>query len=62
VQLKKKVIHLRAHPCGWQTDKDWEKLRRLLGYVSEQVSLERLQSITLADLARKVSEKERDFC
>ena len=40
---------------------DWKKLQRLLGHVSEQVSLERLQSITMVDLARKVREKERAF-
>lgn len=45
------MIHLRAHPCALQNEKDWEKLRRLLGYVSEQVSLERFRSITIADVA-----------
>jgi GT2 family glycosyltransferase len=30
--------------------------------VSEQVSLRRLQSITMAELTRNVSEKERDLC
>lgn len=45
------MIHLRAHLCELPTEKDFEKLRRLLGYVSEQVSLERLRSITIADIA-----------
>lgn len=45
------MIHLRAHPCELPTEKDWEKLRRLLGYVSEQVSLKRFRSIAIADVA-----------
>jgi hypothetical protein len=48
-----KIIHLRAHPCEFQTEKDWEKLRYLLGYVSKQVRLGKLQSITMADLAKR---------
>jgi len=31
-------------------------------YVSEQMRLERLRSITMAKIVRKVSKKERDFC
>jgi len=45
------VIHLGAHLCELPTEKDCEMLRRLLGYVSEQVSLEGLRSITIADIA-----------
>jgi hypothetical protein len=47
------VIHLRAHPCELQTGKDWEKLRCQPGHVCEVVSLGRLQSSAMADLATK---------
>ena len=54
---EKKVIHLWAHPCEFRTDKDFEKLRHLLGHVSEQVKRGRLQSIGMADLARLALEQ-----
>lgn len=55
--IEKKIIHIWAHPHEFQTKKDIEKLRYLFGYVSEQVNKGRLQSIGMADLARKAMEQ-----
>jgi hypothetical protein len=43
-----------AHPGEFQTEKDFEKLRYLFESVSTQVRKGLLQSIGMADLARKV--------
>jgi hypothetical protein len=51
---EKKIIHIRAHPCDFQTEKDFKKLRYLLTDVSTQVKKGLLQSVGMADLARKV--------
>ena len=48
-----KVVHVWSHPCDFQTDKDWEKLRYLFRHVSEQVSQGAIQSVTMGDLARR---------
>jgi peptidoglycan/xylan/chitin deacetylase (PgdA/CDA1 family) len=48
-----KIVHIWSHPCDFQTDKDWEKLRHLFSHVSEQVSQGTIQSVTMGDLARK---------
>lgn len=50
---EKKVIHIWAHPWEFRAGKDIEKLRYLLGYVAEEMSRERIQSVGMADLARK---------
>jgi peptidoglycan/xylan/chitin deacetylase (PgdA/CDA1 family) len=47
-----KIIHIWAHSWEFQTKKDIEKLRYLLGYVSGEVSKGRIQSVGMADLAR----------
>ena len=54
---EKKIIHIWAHPWGFQTEKDIEKLRYLLGYVSDEVTKGRIQSIGMADLARRAREE-----
>ena len=54
-----KVFHLRAHPCEFQTQKDWEKLRHVLGRASEQVGRGKLRSITMADLATKALTRQK---
>jgi hypothetical protein len=63
---EKKVIHLWAHPFEFQTRKDFEKLRYLLGYVSYEMVKGRIQSVGMADLARialeqhgKVTQRDR---
>jgi len=48
-----KVVHVWSHPCEFQTDKDWAKLRHLFSHVSEHVSRGALQSVTMEQLARK---------
>jgi peptidoglycan/xylan/chitin deacetylase (PgdA/CDA1 family) len=48
-----KIVHVWSHPCDFQTEKDWEKLRHLLCYVSGQVRQGRLKCITMGDLARE---------
>jgi peptidoglycan/xylan/chitin deacetylase (PgdA/CDA1 family) len=50
---EKKIVHYWAHPWAFRTDKDFEKLRYLLGFVAEEVSKGRMQSIGMADLARR---------
>jgi hypothetical protein len=50
---EKKLIHIWAHPWQFRTRKDFEKLRYLLGYVSEEVSRGRLRSIGMATLAEE---------
>jgi hypothetical protein len=47
-----KIIHIWAHPEEFKTEKDFEKLRFLLSFVSEEVKKGTLQSIGMADLAR----------
>jgi hypothetical protein len=54
---EKKIIHIWAHPWGFQTKKDIEKLCYLLGYVSDEVSNGRIRSVGMADLARKAMER-----
>ncbi len=54
---EKKIVHIWAHPWEFQTKKDIEKLRYLLDYVSDEIRRGRIQSIGMADLARKATEK-----
>lgn len=51
---EKKIIHLRAHPSEFRTERDFEKLRYLFGCVSQYVNQGYLLSVTMTDLARKV--------
>jgi hypothetical protein len=53
---EKKIIHIWAHPWEFRTAKDMEKLRYLLGYVSDEIGRGRILSIGMADLARKTTE------
>lgn len=55
---EKKVIHVWAHPYEFQTEKDFEELRYLFRYVSEQISQGKLQSIGMADLAQQTIEQK----
>lgn len=50
---EKKIIHIWAHPWGFRTPKDFEKLRYLLNSVTNEIDKGRLQSVGMADLARK---------
>jgi hypothetical protein len=51
---EKKVIHLWAHPHEFRTEKDFEKLRYLFGCFAARAKEGRLQSVTMADLAKQV--------
>jgi hypothetical protein len=51
---EQKIIHLWAHPHEFRTEKDFEKLRYVFGCFADQAKQGRLQSITMADLAKKV--------
>lgn len=53
---EKKVIHLWAHPHEFRTERDLEKLRFLFGRYARLAKEGRLQSITMADLAKQISE------
>jgi hypothetical protein len=54
---EKKLIHIWAHPWEFQTKKDIEKLRYLLGCVADEMSKGRIRSVGMADLARKAVEQ-----
>lgn len=55
---EKKVIHIRAHPYEFKTEKDFEQLILLLDSVSKEMKRDRIQSITMGGLARKAYETE----
>lgn len=57
----KKIIHIWAHPHEFQTNKDIEKLRYLLGYVADEVSKGRMQSVGMAALARKAIDRHQQM-
>ena len=48
----KKIIHIWAHPWEFQTEKDFEKLRYLLGDVSDEVKQGRMKSIGMDEMAK----------
>lgn len=50
---EKKVIHLWAHPHEFRTEKDFEKLRYVFSCFAARAKEGRLQSITMADLAKQ---------
>ena len=52
-----KIIHIWAHPEEFKSKKDFEKLRFLLSFVSQEINKGTLQSIGMADLARKLHQK-----
>ena len=54
---KKQVIHLWAHPHEFRTEKDFEKLGYVFGYVAEEVGKGRLESLTMAALATHAVEQ-----
>ncbi len=56
---EKKVVHIWAHPWGFRTRKDIEKLRYLFGYVADEVSKGRIRSVGMAELAKKVMEQRK---
>ena len=56
---EQRIFHIWAHPWEFQKKKDIEKLRYLLGYVSDEMSKGRIQSIEMADLARKAMKQHR---
>ena len=51
---EKKIVHICAHPWEFQTDKDFEKLRFLLGHVAEEVAAGSLESVGMTDLANRI--------
>lgn len=54
---EKKIIHIWAHPYEFQTPKDIEKLRYLLKHVAAEIKQGRMQSIGMAELAKKFVQK-----
>lgn len=53
---EKKIIHLWAHPWEFKTPRDIEKVRYIFQAVAEEQKLGRMRSITMLDLANKVSQ------
>lgn len=53
---EKKVIHVWAHPWEFRTGKDFEKLRYLFSCVADEISKGKMQSVGMAELARKAME------
>ena len=49
----KKIIHLFAHPHEFRTEKDFEKLRYIFGRFAKYAKEGRLQSVTMAGLAKR---------
>lgn len=54
---EKKIMHIWAHPWGFQTKKDIEKLCYLLGHVSDEVNRGRIRSVGMAELVRTATEE-----
>ncbi len=52
---QKKIIHLWAHPWEFQTEKDIDKMRYIFEAVAEEQQRGRIRSITMNDLADRVS-------
>lgn len=50
---EKKIVHLWVHPHELRTEKDLQKLCYLFRRVADEVAKGRLQSITMADLAKQ---------
>lgn len=50
---ERKILHIFAHPWEFQTEKDFEKLRYLLGHVADEIATGSIQSIGMADLANR---------
>jgi peptidoglycan/xylan/chitin deacetylase (PgdA/CDA1 family) len=48
-----RIVQFSAHPCDFQTERDWEKLRYLFSHVSAQVRQGTMQSVTMGDLDRR---------
>ena len=55
----RQVIHLWAHPHEFRTDRDFEKLRFLFRHFAAHAREGTIQSITMADLAKRVLDAER---
>jgi hypothetical protein len=53
---KKKIIHIWAHPHDFQTKKDFEKLRYLLGTVADEMNKGRIQSVGMTRLVHIINE------
>lgn len=53
---EKKIIHLWAHPWEFQTQKDIDKMRYIFQAVDQEQKQGRMRSITMYDLACKVSQ------
>lgn len=51
---EKSVVHIWAHPWEFRTRRDFEKLRYLLTYVSQEMKRGRIRPIGMTDMARMV--------
>lgn len=54
--VEKKIIHLWAHPHEFRTEKDFKKLRFVFERFAAQAKAGRLESITMANMARQALE------
>jgi peptidoglycan/xylan/chitin deacetylase (PgdA/CDA1 family) len=54
--IEKRIIHIWAHPYEFCREKDFAKLRYLFRHVYDEIQRGRLQSIGMADLAKKILE------
>ena len=52
---EKKIIHLWAHPYEFETDRDFDMLRRLSEVVAEEAQRNRMRSVGMSELADLVS-------
>jgi hypothetical protein len=52
---EKKIVHLWAHPWEFKTDKDFVKVRYIFKAVSEEQKQGRMRSVTMSDLAGRIS-------
>lgn len=57
---QKKILHIAAHPWEFTTEKDFEKLRYFLSYVSDEMTRGRIQSVGMADLTKRVMNLSRE--
>jgi hypothetical protein len=58
--IENKMIHLWAHPCDFQTEKDFEKLRHIFTFVSHEVNMGRMRSVGMTEMARIIFNKPNE--
>jgi hypothetical protein len=56
---EKKILHIRAHPCEFQTEMDFNKLHYLLGTVEKERNQGRMRTVGMTQLARDILRREQ---